>query len=295
MTIDVRNRRSAILIWVFLLATNLIVFPRLLGPRKIVAWWILMFLVMFAIPAAVMGFRWAKSRLLPILWRRALGRGDYDRAWLWLDRMRVPAEHEFRITILLLAGRPKEAEERLRKLADGALDHTQQARRLTFLAEALMDQGGGWQLAKEALEQAIRLDIGLGGPFVGLAEWYLLHGAEPQRALDLVEQANTANGFAALQPSVRDGILAFRLATKALALAFLGRHHEAELAIAEAFRVAHPKNVSGMACLHWSATTAFAAMGQLSKAREHSKQAAAIDPHGKYGKLAARWESSLGW
>jgi hypothetical protein len=44
-----------------------------------------------------------------------------------------------------------------------------------------------------------------------------------------------------------------------------------------------------MALLHWNATMAFAAMGEPSKAREHSQSASAIDPHGKYGKLAARW------
>jgi tetratricopeptide (TPR) repeat protein len=76
---------------------------------------------------------------------------------------------------------------------------------------------------------------------------------------------------------------------KALALARLGRHREAESAILEAFQLADAKAVPGMALLHWYAGLAFAAMGQPSKAREHFQKASALDPHGKYGNLAARW------
>jgi len=286
--VDIRNRKTIILICLFNLVMSLVVFPRLLGPRKIVAWWILMFFVMIVCPVTVITFRWVRAKVVPGFVGRALSRGDYDRALLWMDRMKAPAWHEFRVVILLVAGRQKEAEEILGKSARESLDRPQRARWLTHLADSLMDQGR-WEEAKEPLEVAAGLDLGVGGPCSTLAEWHLLQAVEPLRALDLVEQANAAPGLAALKPSVRNSILASRSGTKALALARLGRHHEAESAIAEAFGMADSKSVPGMAFLNWRAGMAFASMEQLSRAREHCQRAAAIDPHGKAGMLAARW------
>jgi len=69
----------------------------------------------------------------------------------------------------------------------------------------------------------------------------------------------------------------------------LGRHDEAESAITETFRIANAEFVPIMALLHWHSGMALAALSQPSKAREHCQRASAIDPHGKYGTLAARW------
>jgi len=289
--VDIRKRKTVILIWLFNVALGLIILPLLIRPRSIVAWWILVakgaLLLAVAIVAAAT-IHWAASIRRLWLARRALFRGNYERALQQMDKVKAVAGYEFRAVILILAGRPQEAEAIIAKLGSEARDPMERARRLTILAELLMDQGR-WEQAKEALAEAIRNDAGVGSPCVGLADWYLLQGLEPQRASDLVDQANNAPGIAALKLSVRESTLAFRSATKALALARLGRHRESESAIAEAFRLADVKHVPGMAHLHWRAGLTFAAIGQRSKAREHAQEASAIDPHGKYGKLAAGW------
>lgn len=285
---DIRNRKTVILIWLFNLVVGLVVLPLLISPRSIVAWWVLvakgLLLLAIAIVAAAT-IHWATGYILLRLSWRALRRADYDQALLLMHRMKALAKHEFHSAILIMAGRPDEAGEIIGKLASEACAPMVRARRLTILAEVLMDQGH-WAQAKEMLEEAIRSDIGIGNPCSALAEWYLLQGIEPQLALDRVEHANAARSFAALKSSVRNGILAPRFATKALALARLGRHREAESAIEEAFRTADAKHVPGMAFLHWYAGLAFAAMGQLGQARDHFQEAAAIDKQGKYGKLA---------
>jgi tetratricopeptide (TPR) repeat protein len=286
--VDIRNRKTVILIWVFNLVAGLLVLPLLISPRSIVAWWIFVGKGLLLIAVAVLAaatIHWATVNILLLLSWRALRRADYDYALLLMLRMKALAKHELHGAILVLAGRPKEAEQVMRKLALEIRDPLARARRLTLLAEVLMDQSH-WAQAKETLDEAIRLDIGLGDPWNGLAEWYLLQGIEPQQALELVEQANAAPGFAALKSSSRNGIIALRFATRSLALARLGRHHEAESAIAEAFRTADAEHVPGMAHLHWYAGMAFAAMGRPGKASDHFQQAATIDAQGKYGKLA---------
>jgi len=289
--VDIRNRKTVILIWVFNLVVGLLVLPLLINPQSIVAWWIFvakgLLLVGIAILAAAT-IHWATGSILLGLSWRALRRADYDQALRLMHRMKALSEHEFHGAILSLAGRPKEAGEIFGKLALTARDPIGRARRLTLLAEVLMDQER-WAQAKETLEEAIRLDLGLGNRCNPLAAWYLLQGIEPQQALDLIEQANTALGFAGLKSSVRNGILPVRFATKALALARLGRHHEAELAIVEAFRKADTRFVPRMALLHWYAGMAFTAMGQPARASDHFQNAAAIDAQGKYGKLAVHW------
>jgi tetratricopeptide (TPR) repeat protein len=289
--VDIRNRKTVILIGLFDLVMGLLVLPLLISPRSIVAWWIIVakgFLLLAVAILAAATIHWATGNILLRLSWRALRRADYDRALLLMHKMKALAKHEFHGTILALAGRPTEAEAIIGKLASEVCAPMGRARRLIILAEVLMDQGH-WAQAKEILEEATRTNIGLGSPLATLADWYLLQGIEPQKALDLLEQANTALGSVALKPSVRNAILALRFATKALALARLGQHHEAESVILEAFRMADAKNVPGVALLHWYAGMAFAAMGQPSKASDHFQEAAAIDAQGKYGKLAVHW------
>jgi tetratricopeptide (TPR) repeat protein len=286
--VDLRNRKTLILFWLFNLANALIVVPLLLSPPSRAVWRILILLVGVAFPLAATVIHWSMAGILLRLARHAVRRADYDRALLLTGRMRVLARHEFRGAVLALAGRPKEAEEVLARLAWAAGDPKQRAKRLTLLAEVLMDQGM-WEQSKDMLEEAIGLDIGTGSPCTVLASWYLQQGIESQQALDLVERANAAPGLAALKPSVRNGILALRLANKAVALARLGRHCEAESAIIEAFGMADAESLPGAASLHWHVCMAFAGMGRLSEAREHAQRASAVDPCGKYGHLAVRW------
>jgi len=143
---------------VFGLVMGLLILPPLIGRPHISDWWIKGLLVLLAASL----IPWAASIVLLVLSRQALFRADYDRA---LRLMKAVPQPEFRGVILNLAGRPKEAEGIFAKLARESRDPKQRARRLDLLAKVLMDQGR-WDQAKETLEEAIRVDIGLGQPLL---------------------------------------------------------------------------------------------------------------------------------
>ena len=287
---DIRNRKTLPWLWVFNLVMGLIVLPLLIGwPANLIFWTQGAKLGLVIVPAIliVVSIHWAAAKVLLRRSRVALMRGDYETALSLTARMKSVSRHDFRACILSLAGRPDEAEKIIGKLIPQPAKPADQARRLALLADIQMDQGR-WEEPRQSLDMAMRLDDALGTRCGTLAEWYLLQDLEPQKALDLLEQADGAPHLARLEPTARNGILAMRLALKSLAQARLGKQREAESAMAEAQTIADPGYVPGMALLDWRIGMAFAAMGQPAKAREQYQKATAIDPHGKYGRLAAR-------
>jgi tetratricopeptide (TPR) repeat protein len=138
------------------------------------------------------------------------------------------------------------------------------------------------------LERAIELHLGGGRELAGLGEWYIYQRKEPQKALELIAQANVALAGARLSARRRNNVLAFRYADEAWALAQLRRNAEAESKLAKAFLMIDASYDFGMASVHWTAGMTHKVMGQLDQAREHFSKAVRIDPHGRYGKLAAR-------
>ena len=287
---DIRNRKTVLWMWVFNLAMGLIVLPLLIGWQSNLTFWTQVAkLCLILVPPIliVATLLWVVANALLRRSRVALLRGDYEKALSLTARMKSVSQHDFRAYILSLAGRPDEAEKIIGKLIPQSAKPADQERRLALLADIRMDQGR-WEDARQSLDMAMRLDDALGSHSSTLAEWYLLQNLEPQKALDLLEQANGAPHLARLEPTARNGILAMRLAMKSLALARLGKHPDAESAMAEAQAIADPGYVPGMALLDWRIGMAFAAMGQPAKAREHYQKAAATDPHGKYGRLAVR-------
>jgi tetratricopeptide (TPR) repeat protein len=133
-----------------------------------------------------------------------------------------------------LANRPAEAEQCFRKALAGS--HASllcdQVSLLDLLGDALKDQGR-YEEAGKCLQASIDMgDNGLGSARFDLAELLLAQGTEPLRALELIDEGmRIAKGRAAakVEPS--------RLATRAWALALLGRRQEAEQAIERAVRV----------------------------------------------------------
>jgi tetratricopeptide (TPR) repeat protein len=288
MTLDIRKRKTLVLIWIFNLAVGLIVLPLLIAPKSIMTWWILVakgvaaLAVIFFVGTSI---HWLMANRLLKRSHEALNRGDYDLALLQLSGMKTLARHEFGAVILVLAGRPAEAEEQIGYLATHTSDPALRAKRLSLLAEALMDQGR-CEEARRWFDEAARLDTGSSGALGSMAEWYLIQG-DSGAALELIERANVVMAKESMNPKRRSLALAGRAAMHSLALARMGRTEEARSAIAEAERGADLQFVPAFALLHWYAGLALAALGEATEAREHFQRAAKADPRGKYGKLAA--------
>jgi tetratricopeptide (TPR) repeat protein len=225
---------------------------------------------------------WLGARILLRSARRAMWRGDYDRALLWVTPL-GPFAGDLRARILALAGRFEPAARIFRKRAAQARTPGVRSRELSLLADTLLDQEL-YAEAKGCLDEAMQLDIGYGGPCNEMASWYLRQGIEPQRALELVERAIATQERAF--PQYTRALLPIRLVNKAWALSLLGRPHEAEATISQALQSARFKTAASWAFVYWTAGKAFAAMGEPAKAREHFERACKIDPHGNYGKRA---------
>jgi tetratricopeptide (TPR) repeat protein len=221
--------------------------------------------------------------------------GDYDRALRWTRRMGFgrPSAKLIQIEGLThsLAGRPAEAERCYREaLARGyALSRADRVGLLGCLGEALQDQGRFEESVK--CRQA-SIDMGdniLGSARHGLAELLLKQGTEPQRALELVDEAmRVARGPAApkFAPS--------RWATRAWALASLGRRQEAEQAIAQAMLLRRETYAALFADTRLTVGMALLAMDQPEKALEHFRAAREADPKGKNGVRALQQIERLG-
>src|SRR5260370_24064726 len=76
---------------------------------------------------------------LLLLAQRAMWRGDYDRALLWLLPLGSMAG-KFRVLTLSLAGRFEQAEKIYRKRLDEARTSSARAKELTSLADTLLNQ-----------------------------------------------------------------------------------------------------------------------------------------------------------
>ena len=184
-----------------------------------------------------------------------------------------------------LANRPAEAEQCFRKALAGS--HASllcdQVSLLDLLGDALKAQGR-YEEAGKCLQASIDMgDSGLGSARFDLAELLLAQGAEPLRALALIDEAmRTAKGRVAakMAPS--------RLATRAWALALLGRRQEAEQAIEQAVRVRRESYAALFAVTHLNVGMALLAMDQPENAIEHFRAAHEADRDGKYGALALR-------
>jgi tetratricopeptide (TPR) repeat protein len=190
-----------------------------------------------------------------------------------------------------LANRPAEAEMSFRKALarSGGQPRPEVAGLLGALGETLGDQCRFDEAAK-CLEGSIRLgDSVIGSARIDLAELLLKQGAEPARALQLIEEARRiAKGpVAAKVAPMRSGLCAW-------ALALLGRSREADEAIARAMEVRREPYAAMFASTRWYAAMALVAMDRKEKAIEEFRTASAADPRGKYGALALQQLHELG-
>ncbi|MGA2435223.1 MAG: tetratricopeptide repeat protein, partial [Bryobacteraceae bacterium] len=229
----------------------------------------------------------SRNLLAQFLVKRAWQKGNYDRA---LSRIRMlsfgrPSALMIEMEGIThgLANCPAQAEECYRAALARALAgaRSQRIRMLGCLAEAMSDQGRNEE-SQQCRQNAIEMgDTKVGTVRAGLATLLLKQGTEPQRALDLLDEAmRIAKGPAAAK------VMPMRLADRAWALALLGRRQEAEATIEQALRALHGSPRLFVASTHLSIGMALVAMERTQKAIEHFRAARDADPQGKCGARA---------
>jgi tetratricopeptide (TPR) repeat protein len=229
--------------------------------------------------------------VVPPAWRA----GDYDRALRWIKRLGFghPSCRLLRMEGIThaLAGHPAEAERCYRQALARRYSNsrTERAGMLGCLAEALEDQGR----IEESLKcRQASIDMGdniLGSARHGLAELLLKQGTEPQRALELTDEAmRVAKG------SVAAKVAPSRSATRAWALALLGRRQEAEQAIVQAMHLRPETMAALFANTRLKVGMALAAMEQPENAIAQFRAAYEADPEGKYRARALEQIKRLG-
>jgi len=224
--------------------------------------------------------------VVPPAWRA----GDYDRALRSIRRLSFgwPSAKLVRMEGIThgLAGRPAEAERCYREALARGQDspRSERAGMLGCLAESLEDQG---RFGESLNYRQAAIDMGdniLGSARHGLAEALLRQGTDPQRALEQVDEAmRVAKGQAAPQ------VAPSRSATRAWALAVLGRRQEAERAIAQAMLLRRETHAALFADTRLKVGMALLAMEQPENAIEQFRAAYEADPKGKIGARARYW------
>jgi tetratricopeptide (TPR) repeat protein len=181
------------------------------------------------------------------------------------------------------------------------------------LGEALMDLGR-YQESQQSLNSALALGDPSGSCQSNIAQLLLLQGAEPQKALDIVDKAIeiTAHGLTGNFPydwreRLGNLIRSSLWAQKAWALALLGRRVEARHAIdvalksVDAAQAGEPNYYrtgravgpsfrtvlrTGVAEAQWRTGMALLAIHDPANAMTHFAVARDNDPKGKYGILS---------
>jgi tetratricopeptide (TPR) repeat protein len=229
------------------------------------------------------GVFWIYRKLLCADYQGALKRADWLIRWF----PGTPAFHFLRGTVLLFAGRLAEADESLRTSIAKSLIRAGHILpgALSNLAGVLL-RLGRFPGATAALEAATKLYPRFSGAHNGLAEVLLSQGQEPRRALLLVDNALKLRQSDPRTQNVDRHSLANMWANRAQALALLGQKEEAASAVAAAESVGDPAFIPGMAGTYWRCGVALRLMDQGNAAVEQFRKAAALDPHGLYGKLA---------
>jgi Tfp pilus assembly protein PilF len=232
-----------------------------------------------------------------------LGRADYESALALADRgaRRYPHSPRFlslRGVILLFAGRLKDAEQALRGALETASISVVQNRggrvlrtgaehflMLTNLGYVLLMQDRGREAAA-AFEGAAKIIPRHWSAADRIAEVYLLHDREPQRALQSADKALVLRETNAA-PNAERHTLAYIYANRARALAMLGRTDEAKQSLEDAAKASDPDFVPGMAGTLWRMGMAMLNMNRESEAMRQFQRAKEIDPKGLYGTVCA--------
>lgn len=218
--------------------------------------------------------------------REALKTGDYRGALQKLQRLSFgfPSRDLLLLeaAVLSMGGLAEEAEQSGRRAVERSSGAG--ARFALDRLGVILTDLGRYDEARECLEQAIELEDGFDMGWADLAELQLMEGDDSARALELIERAMQAKPSPA---SYRVGrqMDAETMAIRAWALAAVGKRLEAEVSIQRALSRADQHWKPVVAGIYWRVAMASAAMGDHNAAMSHFRNAAVMDPRGKYGKL----------
>ncbi len=233
--------------------------------------------------------------IVPMLWimdgaKRADYAGAIARA-RWVERLSLLRGFYLNMhgVVLLWAGRYEEA----RQIFEESIGAQRQEARGTGNA-ALENIGcalawqGNYDEAIKMFEGSIEMSPSQAMVYSDLAEAYLYQGIELPRALELTDRAwsNYQASFEMRALSAYEG--GQILATRAWALALLGRHADADEMLRRAFAIADRKFKPVLAGIYLRAGYVSAARGDRAKAVEYFGEGQRIDPHGHYARLCAR-------
>jgi len=228
----------------------------------------------------------ARGILGAVLSEPKMRAGDYDGAlrrvrWATLGIPNVVALHKEGL-ILILAGRPAEAEPCFRKALGMVRSDSRYPRERLHasLGSALLDLGR-FDEAEQCFHAAIEAGDITGNSQDGLAESRLARGVEAEAALGYATQAIEHWKRRGEEPVPGD-----YYANQAWALAFLDRSGEARAALEKALRDS-ASLPAGIADLHWRAGMVLLAMQETAEARQHFQIGCDADPRGKYGRRCA--------
>jgi len=200
---------------------------------------------------------------------------------------RPPEYFMFRGYMLHQLGRLEDAESSFRQALPLRSEPRQRALSLNSLASVLMDQ----ERFTEAItfyENASQVWPDRGASLRGIAEVWLRQGREPTEALEQARHAVEIDRHATgMSKEVLADRLGEDLAVLAWALAANTRGpDEVEAALVEAFKLCGRKSVSILAQLHYHAGRAYLALASRDRSNDHFRQAAEIDPNGRFGRMA---------
>lgn len=228
---------------------------------------------------------------LPMWLARApLREADYEKALRRLSLLkalyiRSPNLLHMTGTVLMFAGRDREAEDVLRQCLTQRLTTPQRGLYLVNLGYVLLGQKR-YDEARQAYEEAIRCRPKGAVAYSSLAEVYLQQGIEPERALQLLDQGIRLKEASGQQAHVDLHIFGYLFANQAWALFLLGRTDEADAALKQAQRYTTVRSKPGAAGVHCHIAQALVAGGRKPEAMEHFRQARQIEPQGRYAALA---------
>jgi hypothetical protein len=215
--------------------------------------------------------------------RKLVLSGEYDRA---LRRLRWPIFRGPTPQILVVegfihagAGHSVEAEQCYRRALGEARNAPSafRAQTLCLLGFALSNLGR-YEEAERCQESVIAMGDKMGSARVGIAESLLLQGKDPERALALLEEAMKIKKSRQAQPE--------RMATKAWALALMGRQREMQEAMTTALGEIDPSLKAVVASVNWRIGKALVAVQRAAEAMEHFRTACQEDPQGDNGAIA---------
>lgn len=177
--------------------------------------------------------------MLP-LWvaKTPLSDGKYDdalRRLALLKRLHVTGPNLLHMTgtVLMFAGRDRQAEEVIRQCLARSLDPPERGLFLVNLGYVLLGEKR-YDEARQVYEEAIRNRPDGAVAYSSLAEVYLHQGIEPEKALQLADLGIKFKRASPAQARVDQHILGYLLANRAWALFQLGRAEQARESLEEA-------------------------------------------------------------